>query len=98
MPGRRWRVKGPQYQALARRFIAGPPYETAFQVESVWRKVCSEYPEALQAANKIYVEDARAQWTTHDNLNQWFDDVKNDLVARGLVEDKAVLNENGNVP
>ncbi len=42
-------------------------------------------------AKKISVEDARAQWTTYDNLNQWFDDVRTDLVATGLVEDKAVL-------
>ncbi|KAI2510989.1 hypothetical protein MHU86_3461 [Fragilaria crotonensis] len=67
------------------------------QVESVWRKVRSEYPDALQAANKISVEDARAQWTTHDNLNQWFDDAKKDLVATGLVEDRAVHDENGKV-
>jgi hypothetical protein len=31
----------------------------------------------------------------HDNLNQWFDDVKKDLVATGLVEEKAVLDEEG---
>ena len=43
------------------------------------------------------MEDARTQWTTHDNLNQWFDDVKKDLVATGLVEDKVVLDENGKV-
>jgi hypothetical protein len=31
------------------------------------------------------VDDARAQWTTFDNLNQWFDDVKNNLIKTGLV-------------
>ncbi len=77
--------------------IVGTPYETSFQIESVWRKVCSEYPEALQAANKISVDDARAQWTTHNNLNQGFDHAKKDLVATGLVDDKAVLDENGKV-
>ena len=45
--------------------------------------------------SKIAVEDARAQWTTYDNLNQWFDDVKNDLLKTGLVDDKIVLDDNG---
>ena len=63
----------------------------------VRRKVRSEFPTALQAANKISVEDARAQWTTYDNLDQWFDDVKKDLIGTGLVEDKVLLEENGNV-
>jgi hypothetical protein len=42
----------------------GTTYEQAFKVQSVWRKVCSEFPEVLQAGTKISVEDARAQWTT----------------------------------
>ena len=75
--------------------IVGTPYEAAFQIESVWRKVRSEFPAALQAANKISVEDARAQWTTYDNLDQWFDDVKKDLIGTGLVEDKVVLDADG---
>lgn len=52
----------------------GTEHESAFKVESVWRKVRTEYPDALQDANKISVDDARAQSTTYDNLNQWFDD------------------------
>lgn len=62
--------------------------------ESVWRKVCSEFPAALQAANKISVEDAHAQWTTYNNLNQWFDNVQKYLIGTGLVEaDKVVLDK-----
>ena len=41
------------------------------------------------------MEDARAQWTTYNNLNQGFDDVKKDLIGTGLVEDKVVLDEDG---
>ena len=51
----------------------------------------------MQAATKIAVEDARAQWTTHDNLNQWFDDVKKDLLVTGLVEDEVVFGKEGEV-
>ena len=87
-------LKGLDIKRLIGASIVGTRHET-YQVESVWRKVRSEYPDALQAANKISVEDARAQWTTHDNLNQWFDDAKKDLVATGLVEDRAVHDENG---
>ena len=41
------------------------------------------------------VEDARAQWSTYDNLNQWFDDVKRDLLATEMVVDEVKLDENG---
>ena len=44
----------------------------------------------LQAANKMSVDDARAQWTTHQNLQQWFDDAKLELIATGLCIDKEV--------
>jgi hypothetical protein len=34
--------------------------------------------------------------TTYDNLNQWFDDVKKDILTTGLVVDKNVFDaENG---
>ena len=38
------------------------------------------------------MDDARAQWTTYDNLNQWFDDAKSDIIATGLVEDKKIYD------
>ena len=89
-------LKGRDVKRLIGASIVGTPYDAAFQIESVWRKVRSEFPAALQAANKISaVEDARAQWTTYDNLDQWFDDVKKDLIGTGLVEDKVVLDADG---
>ena len=48
----------------------------------------------LQPATKISIDDARAAlWTTFDNLNQLFDDVKRDLLRTGLVDDIQVLDE-----
>jgi hypothetical protein len=51
-----------------------------------------EFPDDLLAATKIAVEDARAQWTTYDSLNKWFDDVKKDILATGLVVNKNVFD------
>ena len=77
--------------------IVGTQYENSFTVESVWRKVRKEYPDAVQAGPKVSIDDARAQWTTHDNLSQWFDDAKRDLLATGLVEDIEVFNDKGDL-
>ena len=88
-------LKGRDLKRLIGASIVGTEHEAAFKVETVYRKVRNEYPHALQAANKISVDDARAQWTTHDNLNQWFDDVKKDLIATGLVDNEAVLDKEG---
>ena len=48
-------------------------------------------------SNKISVEDARSQWTTHGNLDKWFDDAKLDLLKSGLVRDILVLDGHGKV-
>jgi hypothetical protein len=64
--------------------ILGTEHETRFTVEGAWRKVQKAFPESLQAATKLTVEDARAQWTTQDNLNQCFDNSKQDLIKTGL--------------
>jgi hypothetical protein len=77
--------------------IMGTEYENAFKVDSVWKKVCEKHPQRFVAANKMTVEDARAQWTTHDNLDQWFDDVKFDLLATEMVVDEIELDENGDL-
>ena len=89
-------LKGKDLKRLIGASILGTPHANAYKVESVWRKAQREFPDALQAATKIAVEDARAQWTTYDNLNQWFDDVKKDILATGLVVDENVFDaENG---
>ena len=36
------------------------------------------------------MEDAQSKWTIVDNLEQWFDDAKVDLVNLGLVIDNKV--------
>jgi hypothetical protein len=90
-------LKGKDLKRLIGASIVGTPHANLYKPESVWRKACAEFPDALQAATKIAVEDARAQWTTYDNLNQWFDDAKKeDILATGLVEDEKVFDaENG---
>ena len=88
-------LKGKDLKRLIGASIVGTPHADLYKPESVWRKVRNEFPKSLQAATKIAVEDARAQWTTYDNLNQWFDDVKKDMLATGLVENEIVYDENG---
>ena len=88
-------LRGKDMQRLIGASKLGTEYEHQFRDDSVWKKVRAEYPLALQAATKMTVEDARAQWTTHDNLNQWFDDVKADLLSTGMVVDEIELDENG---
>jgi hypothetical protein len=88
-------LKGKDFKRLIGALILGTEHETRFIVEGLWRKVRKLFPELLQAATKLTVEDARAQWTTHDNLNQWFDDTKQDLINTCLVIDEEVLGEKG---
>jgi hypothetical protein len=70
-------------------------HEARFTVEGIWQKIRKVFPESLQPATKLTVEDARAQWTTHDNLNQWIDNAKQDLINTCLVIDEEVLDEKG---
>jgi hypothetical protein len=76
-------LKGKELKRLIVVSILGTPHANLFKPESVWQKACTEFPDALQAATKIAVEDACAQWTTYDNLNLWFDDVKKGILATG---------------
>ena len=41
------------------------------------------------------INDGCARWTTFDNLQQWFDNGKKDLIKTGLVIDAEVRNANG---
>ncbi len=54
-----------------------------------------EFPTVLQASTNLMVDNARAQWTTFDILNQWIDDVKNKLIKTGLVVSEQVLDGEG---
>ena len=70
--------------------ILGMHMEKAFKVEAVWRQMKWEYPEKLQAVKLMSVDDSRAQWTTFTDLQQWFNDVKTDIINTGLVLDQDV--------
>ena len=88
-------MRGREIRRLIGAAIMDTPYDGQFTIESVFRKVLREHPAQLQAANKMSVDDARAQWTTFDNLQQWFDDAKKDLIETGLVLDAEVRDANG---
>jgi hypothetical protein len=83
-------LRGREIKRIIGAAVMETEYASKFTTESVWRKVRFEFPENLQPAHKISVEDARMKWTTHDNLEQWFDDVKDDILKTGLVIDQEV--------
>ena len=78
-------LRGREIKRLIGASVLGTKFENNFKVQSVWRKVRREFPEKLQAGAKVSVDDARAQWTTENNLQQWFDDAKRHLIETGLV-------------
>ena len=90
-------LRGRDIKRLIGAATLGTDFDNKFKVESVWRKVRREFPEKLQAASKICIDDARAQWTTYTNLQQWFNDAKRDLIDSGLVIDQEVRDGNGNL-
>jgi hypothetical protein len=88
-------LKGKDVKRLIGASIIGTQHEGAFGVEAVWKKVRKEHPHSFQAACKMSVDDARAQWTTYSNLDQWFDNAKKDLISTGLVADEEVFENEG---
>ena len=90
-------LRGREIKRLIGAAVLGTEFDDRFTTESAWRKVRTEFPEQLQTANKMCADDARAQWTTQNNLEQWFDDAKRDLIETGLVLDEEVRDINGNL-
>ncbi len=88
-------LKGKDLRRLIGASMIGMPHANEYKIKSVRRKTRTVSQDALQAATKIADEDALAQWTTYNNLNQWFDNVKNDLLKTGLVDDEIVLDDKG---
>ena len=88
-------LKGTDIKRLINASTIGSVYDGSFNTNYVWRKLRKDYPQSLQAGKKTSVEDARAQWTTHENLSQWFDDVKRDLLLSGLVIDEPTYDKDG---
>ncbi len=66
----------------------GTAFNNTCKVEAALKKLCIDFPESLQAATKLSVEDAQASWTTDNKLNQWFDDARKDLIESGLVKEQ----------
>jgi hypothetical protein len=88
-------MRGREIKRLIGAAVIGTQYHGTFTIESAWRKLRREFPEELQPGNKMSMDDSRAQWTTYSNLQQWFDDAKNDLIGSGLVIDAEVRDVNG---
>jgi hypothetical protein len=90
-------LSGKDIKRLIGAAISGTPFQAKFNVESVCRKLRMHNPDATQSATKVSVEDARAEWTTFENLDRWFTDAKQDVINSGLVIDETLLDEKGNI-
>jgi hypothetical protein len=90
-------LKSRKIKRLIGASVLGTPYDGTLQIESAWKKLRSKFPQAVPAAKKMSVKDARAQWTTHNNLDQCINDARRDLLQSGLVTDDVILNDNGTV-
>ena len=69
-------MRGREIKRLMGAAVQGTVFDSAFKIESAFRKLFREFPAQSQPANKMSVDDARAQWTTFANLQQWFVDAK----------------------
>ena len=77
-------LRGQGIKRLLGAAVLGTKYEKKFTIKSAWRKLRSKHPERITAGGQVSMEDARSKWTTHDNLQQWFNDAKNhDLSITG---------------
>ncbi len=88
-------LRGRDIKKLINAAVMGTKFDRKFEAESVWKKLRSQHPDRIQAATKLSMEEAQSKWTTVDNLEQWFDDAKVDLINSGLVIDSEVGDAHG---
>ncbi len=93
--GKGGELRGREIKQILGAAVLGTKYEDRFTVESAWKKLRTQHPEQLQAWTKVSMEEARSKWSTINNLEQWFDDMKADLINSGLVIDREVRDEEG---
>ena len=63
----------------------------------MWEKLRKFYPEDFCPQTTSTVEDIRANWTTHHNLNDWFTNNKQMLIDCGLFKDNKMKLPNGEI-
>ena len=63
----------------------------------MWEKLRKIYPEDFCPQTTSTVEDIRANWTTHHNLNDWFTNNKQMLIDCGLFKDNKMKLPNGEI-
>jgi hypothetical protein len=88
-------LRGRDIKRMLKAAVLGTKFESTFTVEAAWKKLRNRHPERVQAATKVTMDEGRSKWTTVNNLEQWFDDVKVDLNNSGLVIDREVRDAEG---
>jgi hypothetical protein len=64
---------------------------------TLYRRLKKECSDILTSDKEYYVEMRRLIWTTHENLDLWFDVWKKTLVEFGFATDEPELDEDGEV-
>ena len=77
-------LNGKAIKRIMNTAVMGTKFDKTFKAESAWKTLRTGHAGRLQAANRVTMEECRSKWTTVNNLEQWFDDVKKNLIDQVL--------------
>ena len=60
--------------AIISTAVKNTKYQDSVNVQYTYERIRLAEAERMQNSSVRGVEDIRCQWTTHEKLNQWFDD------------------------
>ena len=72
-------------------------WDGKISVDHMWKSLKQRYPDEFCPKTTSTVEDIRANWTTFNNLNEWFTHNKKPLINTGMFLDKKMILPNGGI-
>jgi hypothetical protein len=88
-------LNGKAIKRIMNTVVMRTKFDKTFIAESVWKELQTRHAGQLQAANRVTMEECRSKWKKVNNLDQWFDDMKKDLIESGLADDREVQDSEG---
>ncbi len=77
---------------VATAAVSGTQWEGRFDIDYAVRKAVEDYPAELQPVSAKNNEDARVEWLTYGNINEWTDHLKDYLCNKvGFAKDEPGL-------